>query len=173
MSNTITVIGNLAADPEIQFTPSGKAVANFTVAQTPRKFDRQTNEWKDAGEANYFRCTAWEKVAENIAESLKKGDRVVVIGSLSTRKYKTKAGEDATSTNNLNVEEVGPSLKYQTTVGTKNTGGGGNNYNNGGGNGYGNNGGGNNYGGGNNGGGYNNSVANSQPSNGFDSEPPF
>lgn len=169
MSNTITVIGNLAADPEIQFTPSGKAVANFTVAQTPRKFDRQTNEWKDAGEPNYFRCTAWEKVAENIAESLKKGDRVVVIGSLSTRKYKTKAGDDATSTNNLNVEEVGPSLKYQTTVGTKNSsnGGGGNNFN-GGGNSY-NNGGGNSYGGG---GGYNNSGANTQ-SSGFDSEPPF
>lgn len=168
MSNTITVIGNLAADPEIQFTPSGKAVANFTVAQTPRKFDRQTNEWKDAGEPNYFRCTAWEKVAENIAESLKVGDRVVVIGSLSTRKYKKKNGEEATSTNNLTVEEVGPSLKYQTTVGTKNNsnGGGGGNWggNNGGGNGY------------NNGGGYNNSVANSQPSGGnggYDAEPPF
>lgn len=159
MSNTITVVGNLAADPEIQFTPSGKAVANFTVAQTPRKFDRQTNEWKDAGEPNYFRCTAWEKVAENIAESLKVGDRVVVIGSLSTRKYTKKNGEEATSTNNLTVEEVGPSLKYQTTVGTKNksNGGGGGNW------------------GGNNGGGYNNSVANSQPSGGggYDAEPPF
>lgn len=162
MSNTITVVGNLAADPEIQFTPSGKAVANFTVAQTPRKFDRQTNEWKDAGEPNYFRCTAWEKVAENIAESLHVGDRVVVIGSLSTRKYKKKDGTEATSTNNLTVEEVGPSLKYQTTVGKRN------NSNGGGGN-YGNN------GGGYNGGGYNDSVANSQPSGGggYDAEPPF
>src|ERR1700710_822574 len=108
----ITVVGNLTADPELRFTPSGAAVANFTVASTPRTFDRQTNEWKD-GEALFLRCSVWRQAAENVAESLQKGMRVVVQGRLKQRSYATREGEKRTVVE-LDVEEVGPSLKYAT-----------------------------------------------------------
>ena len=88
----ITVIGNLTADPELRFTPSGAAVANFTVASTPRTFDRQTNEWKD-GEALFLRCNIWREAAENVTESLTKGSRVIVQGRLKQRSYETREGE--------------------------------------------------------------------------------
>jgi single-strand DNA-binding protein len=93
----ITVIGNLTADPELRFTPSGAAVANFTVASTPRTFDRQSNEWKD-GETLFLRCSVWREAAENVAESLQKGMRVIVQGRLKSRSYETKEGERRTVT---------------------------------------------------------------------------
>ena len=120
----LTVIGNLTADPELRFTPSGAAVANFTVASTPRMFDRQTNEWKD-GEALFMRCTIWRDAAENVAESLTKGARVIVSGRLKQRSYETREGEKRTVVE-LEVEEVGPSLKYATAkVNRASRGGGG------------------------------------------------
>lgn len=106
----ITVIGNLTADPELRFTPAGAAVANFTVASTPRIFDRNTNEWKD-GEALFLRCALWREAAENVAESLQRGSRVIVQGFLKQRSYETKEGEKRTVVE-LEVQEVGPSLKY-------------------------------------------------------------
>src|SRR5256886_12132962 len=109
---TITVVGNLTADPELRFTPSGAAVANFTVASTPRTFDRQTNEWKD-GEALFLRCSIWRQAAENVAESLHKGARVIVQGRLKQRSFETREGEKRTVIE-LDVDEVGPSLKYAT-----------------------------------------------------------
>ena len=108
----ITVIGNLTADPELRFTPSGAAVANFTVASTPRIFDRQTNEWKD-GEALFLRCNVWRQVAENVAESLARGSRVLVTGRLRQRSFETKEGEKRTVVE-LEVDEIGPSLRYAT-----------------------------------------------------------
>jgi single-strand DNA-binding protein len=108
----ITVVGNLTADPELRFTPSGAAVANFTVASTPRAFDRQTNEWKD-GEALFMRCNVWRQAAENVAESLTRGARVVVTGRLKQRSYETKEGEKRTVVE-LEVDEIGPSLRYAT-----------------------------------------------------------
>jgi single-strand DNA-binding protein len=112
---TLTVVGNLTSDPELRFTPSGHAVANFTVASTPRTFDRQSQEWKD-GEALFLRCSVWREVAENVAESLTRGMRVIVSGRLQMRQYETKEGEKRTSTE-LQVDEVGPSLRYaQATV---------------------------------------------------------
>ena len=108
----ITVVGNLTADPELRFTPSGAAVANFTVASTPRMFDRQTNEWKD-GEALFLRCNVWRQAAENVAESLTRGARVVVTGRLKQRSFETKEGEKRTVIE-LDVDEVGPSLRYAT-----------------------------------------------------------
>src|ERR1700712_2638759 len=108
----ITVVGNLAGDPELRFTPSGAAVANFTVASTPRAFDRQTNEWKDQ-ETLFMRCSVWREAAENIAESLTRGNRVVVTGRLKSRSYDTKEGEKRTVVE-LEVDEVGPSLRYAT-----------------------------------------------------------
>ncbi|MBT0567816.1 single-stranded DNA-binding protein [Williamsia sp. CHRR-6] len=108
----LTVIGNLTADPELRFTASGAAVANFTVASTPRMFDRQSNEWKD-GEALFMRCSIWREAAENVAESLTKGSRVIVTGRLKQRSYETREGEKR-SVIELEVEEVGPSLKYAT-----------------------------------------------------------
>ena len=108
----ITVVGNLTADPELRFTPGGAAVANFTVASTPRQFDKQTNEWKD-GDALFMRCNAWRQLAENVAESLTRGARVVVTGRLSQRSFETKEGEKRTVVE-LTVDEVGPSLKYAT-----------------------------------------------------------
>ena len=108
----ITVIGNLTADPELRFTPSGAAVANFTVASTPRAFDRQSNEWKDQ-ETLFMRCSVWREAAENVAESLTKGTRVIVQGRLKARSYETKEGERRTSTE-LEVDEIGPSMKYAT-----------------------------------------------------------
>jgi single-strand DNA-binding protein len=108
----ITVIGNLTADPELRFTPSGAAVANFTVASTPRMFDRQTNEWKD-GEALFLRCNIWRQAAENVAESLTRGTRVIVSGRLKQRSFETKEGEKRTVVE-LEVDEIGPSLRYAT-----------------------------------------------------------
>ncbi|MBH0778592.1 single-stranded DNA-binding protein [Nocardia bovistercoris] len=142
----ITVIGNLTADPELRFTPAGAAVANFTVASTPRVFDRNTNEWKD-GEALFLRCNIWREAAENVAESLTRGSRVIVSGRLKQRSYETREGEKRTVVE-LEVDEVGPSLRYATAkVNKANRGGGG-------GGGFGSGGGGGNYGGGGGGGNY-------------------
>ncbi|WP_194921798.1 single-stranded DNA-binding protein, partial [Catenulispora rubra] len=113
----ITVVGNLTDDPELRFTPSGAAVANFTVASTPRTLDRQTNEWKD-GDALFLRCSIWRQAAENVAESLTRGMRVIVSGRLRQRSYETKEGEKRTVVE-LDVEEIGPSLKYATAKVTK------------------------------------------------------
>jgi len=107
---TITVIGNLTNDPELRFTPSGSAVANFTIASTPRTFDRQSNEWKD-GETLFLRASVWREAAENVAESLTKGMRVIVNGRLKSRSYETKEGEKRTVIE-LEVDEIGPSLRY-------------------------------------------------------------
>jgi single-strand DNA-binding protein len=130
---TITVIGNLTSDPELRFTPSGAAVANFTVASTPRTFDKQSNEWKDA-ETLFMRCSIWREAAENVAESLAKGTRVVVTGRLVSRSYDTKEGEKRTVME-LQAEEVGPSLKYATAKvnRTQRSGGGGGGFGGGGG----------------------------------------
>ena len=114
---TITVIGNLTGDPELRFTPSGAAVANFTVASTPRTFDRQSNEWKD-GETLFMRCSIWREAAESVAESLTKGTRVVVVGRLVQRSYETREGEKRTVVE-LQVDEVGPSLRYATAKVTR------------------------------------------------------
>ncbi len=145
----ITIIGNLTNDPELRFTPSGAAVANFTVASTPRTFDRQANEWKD-GETLFMRCSVWREAAENVAESLTRGTRVIVSGRLRSRTYDTKEGEKRTVVE-LEVDEVGPSLRYATTKVSKTSRGGG-----GGGGGFGGNGGGGGggFGGGGGGGGY-------------------
>ncbi|MDX6225600.1 MAG: single-strand DNA-binding protein [Frankiales bacterium] len=113
----ITVVGNLTDDPELRFTPSGAAVANFTVASTPRTLDKATNEWKD-GDALFLRCSIWRQAAENVAESLQRGMRVVVQGRLRQRSYETKEGEKRTVIE-LEVDEIGPSLKYATAKVTK------------------------------------------------------
>jgi single-strand DNA-binding protein len=109
---TITVVGNLTADPELRFTPSGAAVANFTVASTPRTYDKEANEWKD-GDALFLRCSVWRQTADHVAESLAKGDRVIVQGRLKQRSYETREGEQRT-TYEVDVEEVGASLKFRT-----------------------------------------------------------
>ena len=129
----ITVIGNLTADPELRFTPSGAAVANFTVASTPRSFDRQTNEWKD-GEALFLRCNIWREAAENVAESLTRGARVIVSGRLKQRSFETREGEKRTVVE-LEVDEIGPSLRYATAKVNKasRSGGGGGGFGGGGG----------------------------------------
>ena len=126
----ITVIGNITDDPELKFTPSGAAVANFTVASTPRTFDRQTNEWKD-GDAMFFRCAAWRQMAENVAESLQKGQRVIVTGNLRVRNYERQDGSKGTSVE-INVDEVGPSLRFATSKTTKATRSGGGDFGGGG-----------------------------------------
>jgi single-strand DNA-binding protein len=129
----ITVVGNLTDDPELRFTPSGAAVANFTVASTPRNFNRQTNEWED-GEAMFLRCSIWRQAAENVAESLQRGMRVVVNGRLKARSYETREGEKRTVFE-IEVEEIGPSLKFATAKVNRvsRSGGGGGGYNGGGG----------------------------------------
>lgn len=114
---TITVIGNLTAAPELRFTAGGHAVANFTVASTPRTFNRQTGEWED-GPALFLRCNLWRKAAENVAESLTKGSRVIVGGRLRQRTFETREGDKRTVIE-LEVDEVGPSLRYVTTTITK------------------------------------------------------
>ncbi|MER6504333.1 single-stranded DNA-binding protein [Streptomyces sp. NPDC001455] len=119
----ITVVGNLVDDPELRFTPSGAAVAKFRVASTPRIFDRQTNEWKD-GEGLFLTCSVWRQAAENVAESLQRGMRVVVQGRLKQRSYEDREGIKRT-VYELDVEEVGPSLKNATAKVTKTTGRGG------------------------------------------------
>lgn len=106
----ITVVGNLVGDPELRFTPSGAAVANFRIASTPRTFDRQSGEWKD-GEALFLSCSIWREAAENVAETLTKGMRVIVQGRLVQRSYETREGEKRT-VYELQVDEVGPSLRY-------------------------------------------------------------
>jgi single-strand DNA-binding protein len=121
----ITVVGNLVDDPELRFTPSGAAVANFRIASTPRTFDKQSNEWKD-GDALFLSCSVWRQAAENVAESLQKGMRVVVQGRLRSRQYETREGEKRTVFE-IEVDEVGPSLKYATAKVTRaaRSGGGG------------------------------------------------
>ena len=119
----ITIIGNLTADPEMRFTPSGAAVASFTVASTPRTFDRQAGEWKD-GETLFMPCQAWRQMAENIAESLTKGTRVIVQGRLTQRSYTTREGEQRTVVE-MQVDEIGPSLRYAKTQVTRQPRGGG------------------------------------------------
>jgi single-strand DNA-binding protein len=119
----ITVVGNLTADPELRFTPSGAAVANFTVASTPRTLDKQSNEWKD-GETMFLNCSVWRQAAENAAESLQRGMRVIVQGRLKARSYETREGEKRTVFE-IDVDEVGPSLKYATAKVTKTTRSGG------------------------------------------------
>ena len=109
---TITVVGNLTADAELRFTPSGAAVANFTVASTPRIYDRQSGEWKD-GEALFLRCNIWREAAENVAESLTRGARVIVTGRLKQRSFDTREGEKRTVVE-VEVDEIGPSLRYAT-----------------------------------------------------------
>jgi single-strand DNA-binding protein len=108
----ITVVGNLTADPELRFTPSGAAVANFTVASTPRIYDRQSGEWKD-GDALFLRCNIWREAAENVAESLTRGARVIVTGRLKQRSFETREGEKRTVVE-VEVDEIGPSLRYAT-----------------------------------------------------------
>jgi len=170
----ITVVGNLTADPELRFTPSGAAVANFTVASTPRTFDKNTNEWKD-GDALFLRCAVWREAAENVAESLHKGTAVIVQGRLKQRSYETKEGEKRTVVE-LEVDEVGPTLRRASAKVTKaSRSGGGGGYSGGGG------GGGQSYGGG--GGGQQGATpdpwATSAPaggaaaSGGWSDEPPF
>ncbi|MCM3556000.1 single-stranded DNA-binding protein [Janibacter melonis] len=120
----ITIIGNLTGDPELRFTPSGAAVANFTVASTPRQFDRQSNEWKD-GETLFMRCSVWREAAENVAESLTRGSRVVVQGRLVSRSWEDKESGQKRSVMEMQVDEVGPSLRYATAKVTKTQRGGG------------------------------------------------
>jgi single-strand DNA-binding protein len=162
---TITVIGNLTDDPELRFTPSGAAVAKFRIASTPRVLDRQTNEWKD-GEPLFLSCNIWRQAAENVAESLQRGARVIVSGRLRQRSYETREGEKRTVME-LEVDEIGPSLKYATAKVQKmqrSSGGG-----------FGSGGGGGNAGGG--GGGFDDPWASAAPTGGgsgtYDEEPPF
>ena len=119
----ITVVGNLTADPELRYTQNGLAVANFTIASTPRNFDRASNEFKD-GEALFLRASVWRDVAEHVAGSLSKGSRVIVSGRLKQRSYETREGEKRT-TMELEVDEIGPSLRYATAQVTRSSGGGG------------------------------------------------
>lgn len=107
---TITLIGNLTSDPELRFTPSGSAVANFTIASTPRTFNRNSNEWED-GETLFLRSSVWREAAENVAETLTKGMRVIASGRLKSRSYETKEGEKRTVIE-FEIDEIGPSLRY-------------------------------------------------------------
>ncbi len=144
----ITVVGNLTGDPELRFISSGAAVVNFTVASTPRTFDRQSNEWKD-GETLFMRCSLWREAAENVAESLTKGMRVIVTGRLVSRSW--EANGEKRSVMEMQVDEVGPSLRYATAKVTRTQRGGqGGGFGGGGGGGF---------GGGNQGGGYSSSPA--------------
>ena len=170
---TITVIGNLTDDPELRFTPSGAAVAKFRVASTPRTLDRNSGEWKD-GEPLFLQCNVWRQVAENVAESLHRGARVIVSGRLRQRSYETREGEKRTVME-LEVDEIGPSLRYATAKVQKmsRSGGGGS------GGGFGGGGGGNSGGGAPSQGGYaDDPWATAAPvggpgGNNFDEEPPF
>ncbi len=169
---TITVIGNLTGDPELRFTPSGAAVANFTVASTPRTFDRQSNEWKD-GDTLFLRCSIWREAAESVAESLTKGTRVIVQGRLVQRSYETREGEKRT-VYELQVDEVGPSLRYATAKVTRTQRSGGGSFGGGGGGGFG--GGGGNFGGGSSGGGQTDdpwATPAGGSGGGYSDEPPF
>ena len=108
----VTIVGNLTADPELRFTPSGHAVASFTVASTTRMLDKNTNEWKD-GDTMFMRCSVWRQYAENVAESLQKGMRVIATGRLKQRSYETREGEKRTVVE-MEVDDVGPALRYAT-----------------------------------------------------------
>ncbi|MGO1543762.1 MAG: single-stranded DNA-binding protein [Gulosibacter sp.] len=119
----ITVVGNLTADPELRYTPNGFAVANFTIASTPRTFDRQANEWKD-GEALFLRASVWREHAENVAATLTKGQRVIAQGKLKQRSYESREGEKRTAFE-LDVDEIGPALRYSTAQVTRSSAGGG------------------------------------------------
>ena len=162
----ITVVGNLVADPELRFTPSGQPVATFRVASTPRVMGRQTNEWKD-GDSLFLTCNVWRQAAENVAESLQRGMRVIVQGRLKQRTYETKEGEKRTVFE-VEVDEVGPSLRNATAKITKaQRGGGGGGYSSSGG------------GGGGGGGGFGGGApaddpwATPAPGGDFTDEPPF
>ncbi len=120
---SVSFAGNLTDDPELRFTPSGAAVANFTVASTPRTFDKQTNEWKDQ-ETLFLNCSVWRQAAENVSESLTRGARVIVLGRLKQRSFETKEGEKRTVVE-LEVDEIGPSLRWATAKVTKASRGGG------------------------------------------------
>lgn len=115
----ITIIGNLVEEPILRFTPNGAAVANFRIANTPRRFNRDTNQWED-GEALFLTCNAWKQLGENVANSLTRGMRVIVTGKLKARSYQTREGENRT-VHEIDVDEVGPSLKYATAQVTRNT----------------------------------------------------
>jgi single-strand DNA-binding protein len=119
----ITVVGNLTADPELRYTQNGLAVANFTIASTPRTFDRQANDWKD-GDALFLRASCWREFAEHVAGSLTKGSRVIATGRLKQRSYDDRDGNKRTSIE-LEVDEIGPSLRYATAQVTRASGGGG------------------------------------------------
>jgi single-strand DNA-binding protein len=164
----ITVVGNLTNDPELRFTPSGAAVASFTVASTPRFLDKTTNEWKD-GDALFLRCSVWRQAAENVAESLQRGARVIVTGRLRQRSYETKEGEKRTVVE-VEVDEVGPSLRYATAKVNKTQRSGGSGGGNFGGGGSGGGGGGF---GGSSGGAADDPWATPAPSGDFSDEPPF
>lgn len=139
----ITVVGNAVNDPELRFTPSGAAVANFRIASTPRKFNSQTNQWED-GEALFLTCNVWRQAAENVAETISKGMRIIVTGRLRQRSFQTKEGENRT-VYEIEVDEVGPSLKYASAQVNRNPREGGGNF----------------------GGGQNQSQPQSQPQGGF------
>jgi single-strand DNA-binding protein len=161
----ITIVGNLTADPELRFTPSGHAVATITIASTPRTFDRQSGEWRD-GEALFLRSQVWRQQAENLAESLTRGTRVIAQGRLGQRTFETREGDKRTVIE-LELDEIGPCLRYATAKVTKTPRGGGDGgYGNGGGGGY---------GGGRGGGSYNDDPWASAPASGGpqDDEPPF
>lgn len=121
---TITVVGNLTADPELRFTPSGAAVANFTVASTPRRYNSQSGQWED-GDPLFLRCSIWRDYAEHVAESLTRGTHVIVQGRLKQRSFETRDGEKRTVVE-LDVDEIGPALRYATANVTKANRGGGN-----------------------------------------------
>lgn len=118
----ITLVGNIVQDPELRFTPSGAAVANFRIASTPRNYDRQAGEWRD-GEAMFINCAVWRQYAENVAESLQKGMRVIVQGRLKSRSFETREGEQRTVFE-IDADEVGPALRYATAQVTRTSGGG-------------------------------------------------
>ena len=122
----ITVVGNIVADPELRFTPAGAAVANFRVASTPRRYNSQTNQWED-GEAMFLTCNVWRQAAENVAETLTKGMRIIVTGRLKQRSFQTREGENRTVFE-IDVDEVGPSLRYATAQVNRNPREGGGNY---------------------------------------------
>lgn len=126
----ITVVGNLVADPELRFTPAGAAVANFRVASTPRRYDAQSGQWVD-GDAMFLTCNVWRQAAENAAETLTKGMRVIVTGRLRQRSYETREGERR-SVYEIEVDEVGPSLRYATAQINRNPRSGGGNFSGGG-----------------------------------------
>lgn len=126
----ITVVGNIVADPELRFTPAGAAVANFRVASTPRRYNSQTNQWED-GEAMFLTCNVWRQAAENVAETLSKGMRIIVTGRLKQRSFQTREGENRTVFE-IDVDEVGPSLRYATAQVNRNPREGGGNFGSGG-----------------------------------------